>query len=178
MVRKKEMFYLPLVHLSLLNNKFCYKFAEKVRDVLKNKQGWSKYGYSFVELKSKKNAKLVPSDQVMLLRLVPPSVLYRLYPQFKDEQLSVANITKKTVDFNSDRWLGTLPNHSGLPISDYQTYLVNHEVGHLLGKNHLYVSKLLNKKILAPIMIQQTKGIGILKPNFWPTDLDNYQTFF
>lgn len=168
----KVWFYLPLVHSSLLDNPRCYEFATKVRNVLKDKRGWSNHGYAFVELRSKDDARLVSNNDIMLLKLVPPFIMYDAYPQFKDEQLSVANVAAHTVDFNSDRWFGNIRNKSGLPLFDYQTYLVNHEVGHILGKGHLNPSNSL-PSVPTPVMIQQTKGIGDFMPNPWPTDLDS-----
>lgn len=55
-------------------------------------------------------------------------------------------------------------------LSAYRTYVINHEVGHALGNDHVACPK---KGALAPIMMQQTlglttPGVGACKANPWP----------
>lgn len=47
----------------------------------------------------------------------------------------------------------------------YRTYVVNHEVGHALGKGHVGCAVAGQK---APVMMQQTKGVAPCRANAWP----------
>ena len=67
-------------------------------------------------------------------------------------------------------------NWSGVPrpiagvygTKEYRTYLVLHECGHALGLQH---SRCRSGR-LAPIMMQQTRGLRACRPNTWPLDYE------
>jgi hypothetical protein len=68
------------------------------------------------------------------------------------------------VVLNADRWTFGVPDYDGrLPA--YRTYLVNHEVGHALGQGHVVCP---GAGEPAPVMMQQTYGLGACAPNVWP----------
>lgn len=70
-----------------------------------------------------------------------------------------------TVNLNSDRWNYLVP---WFPDADtYRAYLINHEVGHWLGRGHEYCA---GPGLKAPLMMQQSGGVGPCVPNSWPTE--------
>jgi len=75
---------------------------------------------------------------------------------------------------NADRWdRGPDVYHDAYDgrIDEYRRYLVNHEVGHFLGKGHVQPVQCTDTK-RAPVMMQQTKGIGSCVQNPWPNPTD------
>lgn len=69
------------------------------------------------------------------------------------------------VVLNAKRWAYGVPDYEG-ELEAYRTYLVNHEVGHVLGYDHASCP---GPGEPAPVMMQQTKGIGDCVINPWPT---------
>lgn len=65
---------------------------------------------------------------------------------------------------NHGRWSGGSPVYPG-DLASYRAYMVNHEVGHALGHGHLGCPA---AGRLAPVMMQQSKGLAGCRPNAWP----------
>ena len=73
-----------------------------------------------------------------------------------------------SVVINQTRWKHASPmwNQRGRSLRDYRHMVVNHETGHWLGHGHRYCS---GGGALAPVMMQQSKGLSGCVPNPWPT---------
>jgi hypothetical protein len=65
---------------------------------------------------------------------------------------------------NHHRWVEGHPDYRG-DLTGYRRYVVNHEVGHLLGLGHVECS---GTGAPAPVMQQQSLGLDGCAPNPWP----------
>jgi len=109
----------------------------------------------------------VSQGESVHIRLCMPSTIYT---QCGHTTLSCAELGGRNVFLNAARWFHGAPK-SKLSLEDYRQYVVSHEIGHILGFNH---KKCPCKGCAAPIMMQQTKGIGQCKPNI-KTKVDSRQ---
>lgn len=71
------------------------------------------------------------------------------------------------VIINQTRWLHASPGWHAVhrSLRDYRHMVTNHETGHWLGHGHLGCS---GAGRLAPVMMQQSKGLHGCRPNPWP----------
>lgn len=65
---------------------------------------------------------------------------------------------------NLRRWLLGSPWY-GTDLAAYRDYVVNHEVGHALGRGH---QRCPGAGRVAPVMLPQTEGLDGCRPNPWP----------
>ncbi len=65
---------------------------------------------------------------------------------------------------NAMRWRLGATSYGGRRLA-YRRYVVNHEVGHVLGHGH---GSCPGAEELAPVMLQQTKGVAPCRANPWP----------
>lgn len=72
------------------------------------------------------------------------------------------------VVLNAWRWAFGADSYAG-DLEAYRRYVVNHETGHALGYPHVGCP---GTGDLAPVMLQQTKGLEGCKPNPWPARAD------
>jgi hypothetical protein len=108
---------------------------------------------------------LVPVGESARLHayIVTPRTTDRLCaPYLTREEVSCQNGSR--VVLNAKRWLLGVESY-GSDLTNYRRYLVNHEFGHALGKRHVDCP---GPGRLAPVMMQQTKGLGACRKNPWP----------
>lgn len=106
------------------------------------------------------------ADSVVML--TPHHVIRDMFgDKFSDKKLSVCDMHTREVWLNEDRWRRALPDDSQLPLAAYRAYVVQHELGHALG--HRHARRCATRGDPAPVMIQQTLGIGQCSPNPFPT---------
>ena len=71
--------------------------------------------------------------------------------------------TADRVVLNAKRWMLGAKSY-GTDLTNYRRYLVNHEFGHYIGYGHVDCP---GRGQLAPIMLQQTKGLDGCRKNPW-----------
>jgi len=126
------------------------EFTELIQIYLADPEGWSGKGYEFM-LKEK-------GQTDVMIHLSSPAGLRKVGC---DPNLNCAEFKGKHLHVNSVLWTRGGPK-SKLSLEDYRQYVVSHEMGHILGHNHV---KCPGPGEPAPIMMQQTKGIGECSPN-------------
>lgn len=117
---------------------------------LNDPDGWSTKGYFFEP---------VTSNEDVLIRLVTPSTIEAHCGV--PSNLSCAELNGRHVYLNAERWIHG-SKLSKLSLEHYRQYLVSHEIGHILGFDH---EKCPCVGCKAPVMMQQTLGIGKCIPN-------------
>lgn len=129
--------------------------AVAVDRTLQDKRGWTaKNATTFARVAGASNTRIL---------LATPATADRLCAPLKTNgDLSCRN--GQLVVLNAKRWAeGALAY--GNDVAEYRRYLVNHEVGHRLGRGHQTCPAPGSK---APLMLQQTKGLQGCEKNPWP----------
>ncbi|KRB77048.1 hypothetical protein ASE01_09810 [Nocardioides sp. Root190] len=74
----------------------------------------------------------------------------------------------RNVVINVERWKHASPawNRARGSLRNYRHMVVNHETGHWLGRGHVGCGR---RGALAPVMMQQSKGLNGCRFNPWPT---------
>ena len=118
---------------------------------LNSPDGWSQDGYFFEPVEKSKAR--------VLIRLSTSKTIEKVCGL--PTMLSCAELGGKHMYLCAERWFEGSPQ-SKLNLEDYRQYMVSHEIGHILGKEH---EKCPGSGKYAPIMLQQTLGIGECIPN-------------
>jgi hypothetical protein len=124
-------------------------FTRDVAICLADPDGWEAHGYHFVMVKS--------NPQVM----IHLSSVKGLEAVGCDRTLSCAELGGKEMRINEQRWRHG-SKKSGQNLEGYRQYVISHEMGHILGRDH---AKCPGKDQPAPIMLQQTLGLHGCLPN-------------
>ncbi|WP_188037745.1 DUF3152 domain-containing protein, partial [Actinotalea sp. JY-7885] len=129
-------------------------FAETVMATLNDPRGWGADGsVTFARTDGPADIRVV---------LASPSLVDEMCAPLETEGLFSCG-TRGHAVLNVRRWVQGTDEFADR--TTYRQYLVNHEVGHLLGKRHVECPA---PGATAPIMQQQTVGVAPCVANGWP----------
>ena len=133
-----------------------FAFAHEVERVLSDPRGWGRGGAArFVRVAS--------GGVRFTVVLASPRLTDALCaPILTIGRFSCASGDRAVLNFR--RWRDGAGAY-GDDLGRYRIYVVNHEVGHVLGHTHAGCPA---AGAPAPVMMQQTKGVGACRPNPWP----------
>lgn len=129
--------------------------ASVVDRVLTDRRGWTASGEHSL-------ARVDSDSDIRVLLATPKTVDTLCAPLDTGGRLSCRN--GQLVVLNAWRWFNGAPAY-GDNLRDYRRYLISHEFGHALGNPHVECP---GAERLAPVMMQQTKGLGDCVANPWP----------
>ncbi|MDX3854041.1 DUF3152 domain-containing protein [Streptomyces sp. AK02-01A] len=134
--------------------------AAEIEDILAHPRSWAAHGRGAFQL--------VSSNADFVIRIATPATADRLC--LAQGLNTHGELNCETVDgvvVNLRRWVLGSPTFGGPP-ADYRHLIINHEVGHEIGiRQHLGCS---GPGKLAPVMMQQIKGLNGCRANAWPYD--------
>ena len=131
--------------------------ARLIAKVLNDRRSWRGTGRWRFQLVSS------ASEATLHAYIVTPGTTDRLCaPLLTRGEVSCQNGNR--VVLNAKRWMLGADSY-GSDVAGYRRYLVNHEFGHSLGYQHVGCP---SRGKRAPVMMQQTKGLGGCRKNPWP----------
>ncbi|WP_406471604.1 DUF3152 domain-containing protein [Streptomyces hirsutus] len=134
--------------------------AAEVSAVLADERGWTRDGTHAFQLVSSGTYDLA-------VKIATPGTVDRICGEAGLLTRGEVNCrTGENVVVNLKRWVRGSPEFDG-PIGDYRALIINHEVGHGIGRGHETCP---GPGKPAPAMMQQIKGLQGCVANAWPYD--------
>lgn len=133
------------------------EFAADVHRILNDPRSWGRGGQTM------RFERVASGPARFRVSLSSPSLTDRqCHPLRTFSRVSCFNGRRAVI--NNDRWRLGSPTY-GKDVAGYREYVVNHEVGHALGRDHVRCRK---RGAPASVMVQQTKSLEGCRANPWP----------
>lgn len=141
-------------------------FTQAVHKTLNDKRSWAHGGERSFE-------RVSSGDADFVITLASPGTTdvwcAKSGLDTSEEHVSCDSAATDRVMINGYRWAQGAKTYGPEKMHVYRQMLINHEVGHRLGHDHVGCEK---EGALAPVMMQQTKYLSTdgrtCKPNAWP----------
>jgi hypothetical protein len=130
--------------------------AQQIADVLADERGWQ------ADTDTVFHRVADPSQAELTISIASPPTVDELCLPADTGGLWSCRIGPD-VALNSDRWLHATPTYDDL--AEYRAYMVNHEVGHFLGHDHVACP---GAGSPAPLKLQQSIDQQGCVPHAWP----------
>ncbi|MFG2867855.1 DUF3152 domain-containing protein [Streptomyces sp. NPDC048338] len=136
--------------------------AAEIQQILAHPRGWAAHGRGRFQL--------VDENEDFVIRIATPATADRLCLAGGLNTHGELNCeTTSGVVVNLRRWMLGSPTFAGTP-AEYRHLIINHEVGHEIGiRQHMGCP---GSGKLAPVMMQQIKGLNGCRSNAYPYDED------
>ena len=138
------------------------EFANIVESTLTDSRGWIRAGVKFSKVSSggRLHVVLASGAEIDKYDGCSAELSCTVYPY---------------VLINDARWLGATDSYNsvGLSLMSYRQMVINHEVGHFLGHDHISTC---GEGGVAPVMLQQSTGLRGCVGNSWPLDSELWVT--
>ncbi|MEU2572806.1 DUF3152 domain-containing protein [Streptomyces anulatus] len=134
--------------------------AEEIAAVLAHSRGWSHGGeHAFRQV--------ADGPAGLVIKVATPATTDRICGEYGLDTGGEVNCrVGEKVMVNLKRWQLGSPQFDG-PVAEYRALIINHEVGHWLGRGHETCP---GKGLPAPAMMQQIHGLKGCVANAWPYD--------
>jgi hypothetical protein len=149
-----------------------------IYDVVKN-SSWN--NHFKIQLCDKKDRSMITTPHIWITivehnKIAPPGKKREYDANGEEIKFSVtvfSDVSRPVVWLNADNWYRGVPR-SKLSISEYRKYVVEHELGHALGQDHVECNEYTAINGVCPVMYQSTRGCANYKCGIapvYPVDL-------
>jgi hypothetical protein len=136
-------------------------FAAAVEQTLGDSRSWGHGGRMSFQRVGR--TAVTAGDYDFKVSLISPGSMERYCPGVGTGGYTSCRYGERAV-VNLARWATAVPHYDG-DVATYREYVVNHEVGHILGNGHVDCP---GPGQPAPVMVQQTLGLQGCEKNAWP----------
>jgi hypothetical protein len=136
-------------------------FAHAVETTLGDSRSWGHGGKMSFQRVGR--AAVAAGDYDFKVSLISPGNMERYCPGVGTGGYTSCRYGDRAV-INLARWATAVPHYDG-DIATYRDYVINHEVGHVLGHGHVNCPGVGQP---APVMVQQTLDLQGCEKNAWP----------